>query len=30
MYLYLALRVFSELVRMFQPFITGMAQAATG
>lgn len=26
----LALRVFSELVRIFQPFITGMAQAATG
>lgn len=27
---YLALRVFSELVRMFHPFMTGMAQAATG
>ena len=28
--LYLALRVFSELVRMFHPFMTGIAQAATG
>ena len=27
---YLALLVLSELVRMFQPFITGMAHAATG
>lgn len=29
-YFYLALRVFSESVRMFHPFMTGMAQAATG
>lgn len=28
--LYLAFRVFSELVKIFQPFMTGMAQAATG
>uniref|UniRef100_A0A0E9PNS4 Uncharacterized protein n=1 Tax=Anguilla anguilla TaxID=7936 RepID=A0A0E9PNS4_ANGAN len=27
---YLAFLVFSELVKMFHPFITGMAQAATG
>lgn len=27
---YLAFRVFSEFVSMFQPFMTGIAHAATG